>query len=386
MAVESAAHNDRSTPSRSAAGARAERTMLDVFLWTRLSHLSAGLVSLLIDRRRYRRPRLAIAAFAVVATESIWLTVRCRRTQSYADPVVTTVDTTVGCAALAACAIALRSDDQFGSGNWMFPVTLFSAVGASAGFRRRRESLGAAAAFMTTYTAATRARTSHQWGQSLFGAFQYAGCFVGGDLLIRRHRANAARIEEADREAVARAQRVAQAQERARAGIELHAGALATLRELRDTWTSDRARARTVARREAIRLRRAIRDDDGADAFDLVRQLEDVARDVAGSGMRCELILDEIERRPGHEAVTALTGAVRAALDNASTHGGVTRAVVRVAESDRGIEITVRDQGRGSARRDCPASVAAPLEPVAGAVEWWSEPGRGARVVLRVAT
>ena len=132
---------------------------------------------------------------------------------------------------------------------------------------------------MTTYTAATRARTSHQWGQSLFGAFQYAGCFVGGDLLIRRHRANAARIEQADRDAVERAQRVAQAQERARAGIELHAGALASLQELRATWANDRGRARAIARREAIRLRRAIRDDDGDDGRSCPHAQQRVCRD-----------------------------------------------------------------------------------------------------------
>jgi signal transduction histidine kinase len=359
--------------------------MLDVFVWMRISHLSAGLVSLLIDRHRYRRPRLAMTTFAVVATESIWLTRRCRRTQSYTDPVVTTVDTTVGCAALVACAMALSPEDQFGSTNWMFPLTLFSAVGASAGFRRRAESLSSAAAFMATYSVATRARTSRQWTQSLFGAFQYAGCFVGGDLLIRRHRANAALIEQADHDAVAHARRVAQARERDRASVELHAGALATLEELRQTWSTDRTRARALARREAIRLRRAIRDDN-VDTVDLVRQLEEVAREVASLGMRCELILDELDRRPSRDTVTALTHAVRAALNNAIEHAGVTSAVVRVAETDGGIEITVRDRGRGSDRRDCPPSVAASMQTVAGAAEWWSEPGRGARVVLRVAT
>jgi signal transduction histidine kinase len=359
--------------------------MLDVFLLMRVSHLSAGLVSLLIDRRRYRRPPLAIGAFAVVATESIWLARRCRRTQGYTDPVVTTVDTAVGCAGLVACAMALRSEEQFGSTNWMFPLTLFSAVGASAGFRRRWQSLGAATAFMTTYTVATRARTPRQWSDRLFGAFQYAGCFVGGDLLIRRHRANAALIEQAEHDAVAHARRAAQTQERARAGIELHAGARTTLEELRAMWSSDRARARRVAQREAIRLRRAIRDDEGAETFDLVRQLEEVARAVAGSGMRCELVLDELAWQPSSETVTALMHAVRAALDNAIEHGGVTSAVVRVAEIERGIEVTVRDRGCGSVRRDCPTSVAEPMQGVAGEAEWWSEPGRGARVILRVA-
>lgn len=389
-----AVHDDGvvAAPSAAHARARAERTMLDVFLWMRLSHLGAGLVSLLVDRRRYRRPGLAVGAFAVVSAESVWLARRCRRTQSYSDPVVTTVDSAIGCAGLIACAAALNPGDQFGATNWMFPLTLFSTIGVSAGFPRRTSSVAAGTALMGTYALATTARTTDRRRQSLFGAFQYAGCFVGGDILIRRHRANADLIERTGLEAVERARSVAQARERARLSRDLHAGALATLEELRTSWSTDRTGARALARRESIRLRHAIRDrgagtgaagrDD--EVPDLARRLEDVAREIAESGLRCELVFDALEHEPAPDHAAALADSVRAALHNAVVHAAVTSAVLRVAEVDGAVEVTVRDRGRGSDRLDCPASVAAPVRAAGGDAEWWSAPGRGARVVLRV--
>ena len=131
--------------------------------------------------------------------------------------------------------------------------------------------------------------------------------------------------------------------ERARLSRDLHAGALATLEELRAGWSTDRARARTLARRESIRLRRAIRGDDTGTELDLTRRLEDIARDLADSGMRCDLILDDLDHDPNEETAAAIADAVRAALDNAVTHAGVNHSVVRVAEFDEGIEVTVRD-------------------------------------------
>jgi signal transduction histidine kinase len=382
-AADDGSREDGPLGRHAAAGARAERAMLDVFLWMRISHLGAGLVSLLLDRRRYRRPALALVTLGVVASESMWLARRSRRAGGFVDPVVTTVDTAVGCAGLVACAVALHPDDQFGSSNWMFPLTLFSAVGASAGLRERRQSIAATVALLSTYSIATNARTTGRVRQSLFGAFQYAGCFVGGDLLIRRHRGNAVLIEQAGRDAVERAGSVAREHERARLNRELHVGALSTLEALRAEWQTDRTRARTIARREAIRLRRAIRSDHGVETLDVAFRLEEVARDLAGSGMRCELLVDDVEELSPPVA-TAVVDAVRAALQNVIEHSGAAHAIVRVAGTKAGIEITVRDRGRGSDRHASPPSVVDPIRHVGGEVEWWSVPGRGARVAIRV--
>ena len=155
--------------------ARAERALLAAFEWMRCYHLGAGLVSLVVDRRRYRHPRLADAAFTAVAVESLWLFVRARRRGAYDDPRVVTVDTLTGCAGLVACALAVRPDDQFNAINWMFPLTLFSAVAGSAGFPRRAQSLTAGTALAATYALATGSQTEGSRRGALFGVWQYAG-------------------------------------------------------------------------------------------------------------------------------------------------------------------------------------------------------------------
>jgi signal transduction histidine kinase len=358
--------------------------MLQVFLWMRITHLASGLVSLSVDRGRYRRPRLGDAAFAIAVAESAWLARRCWRQGSYSDPSAATVDTITGCSGVLACAAALDPADQFGASNFMFPLTLFSAVAASAGYGRRRHAATAAAALMGSYALATASRTSGRRHHSLFGAVQYAGCFVGGDILIRRNRANAVLIEQAANAAVARASRVAEEGERRRLSDELHAGALEALEEVGTTWEQDRTRAKARAGREAIRLRRAIRHDGLADTPELARRLEDAVAELADHGLRVELILYELERDPSPERVTALTTAVRAALENVLVHARVTSAVVRAANSDHSVEVSVRDRGGGCTRPDPPASVAEPVRGVGGETQWWSEPGRGARLRLRV--
>jgi signal transduction histidine kinase len=378
------AGNGAITPLGAHAGATAERAMLDVFLWMRLNHLVAGLVSLTVDRGRYRRPRLGDAAFACAIAESLWLVRRCLPRRRYTERAVATVDTVVGCAGLLSCAAALDPTEQFGSSNFMFPLTLFSAIAASAGFTRRREAVAAALALMTCYVVGTTSHTSGRRHRSLFGAAQYASCFIGGDILIRRNRANAVLIERIAHSAVAQAGRVAEERERRRVSADLHAGALESLEEVRSTWRTDRPRARARAGREAIRLRRALHHDGRDGGPELARRLEETIAEAGDRGLRVETILDELERDPTPERTAALTAAVRAALDNVLRHAGVVSAVVRVTNTDDGVEVSIRDRGRGSTRPGVPSSVERPVRAVGGETDWWSEPGRGARLRLRV--
>jgi signal transduction histidine kinase len=365
-------------------GARAEGSLVTAFIWMRCYHLGAGLVSLGVDRRRYRRPRLADAVFAVVAAESLWVFLQLRRRGAYNDARVATVDTATGCAGLVACALAVRPDDQFNAINWMFPLTLFSAVAGSAGFPRRVQSLVGGTALAATYALATGSQTSSSRRSAIFGVWQYAGCLIAGDVLLRRIRANAAATEAARQTAVERAGRVAQERERTRLHAELHAGALQTLTELRAKWHVDREGARVLARREAIRLRRALQGDDLLGADRLARRLDEVSDVVAASGLQVELVVDVLESEPSGEIADALAQAVEAALDNVVAHARVRDAVVRVTELGDDLEVTVRDRGAGAVLVEPPARVRGPVERVGGRVEVWSAPERGTRVTIRV--
>ena len=148
--------------------------------------------------------------------------------------------------------------------------------------------------------------------------------------------------------------------------------------------TSTATVARVLARREAIRLRRALQGDDLLGADRLARRLDEVSDAVAASwtagGAR--------RRRPRVRAVgeiaDALAQAVEAALDNVVAHAGVRDAVVRVTELGDDLEVTVRDRGAGAVLVEPPARVRGPVERVGGRVEVWSAPERGTRVTIRV--
>ncbi len=321
----------------------------------------------------------------LVAAESWWLARRTLRRGAYDEPSTVTVDTLTGCAGLAACALAARADEQFGSVNWMFPLTLLSAVGTSGGYERRRQSTAAVGALALTYAVASGSQASTSRRAALFGVSQYAGCLVAGDIIVRRLRRNAAAIATARREAVERAARVAEERERSRLQQELHTGALHALEELRELWPVDPGAARLVARREAIRLRRALRGGrDGNGRTGLAQRVDDVVRTLAAEGLRAEIVIDEIEQEPADDAAVALASALETALRNVIAHAGTTSAVVRVAELDDAIEVTVRDRGRGTDRPVPPPRVVKFVKAAGGDVRWWSGPGAGTRVTMRV--
>jgi signal transduction histidine kinase len=177
---------------------------------------------------------------------------------------------------------------------------------------------------------------------------------------------------------------VAEERERRRLAGELHAGTLDALDEVADTWGTDRGRARARAGREAIRLRRALRRDGLTDGPEMAWWLEQVVGDVADQGLRVELIVHELERDPTAPQLKGVIDAVRAALENVLVHAGVSSVVVRAANSGDGVEVSIRDRGRGCTRTDSPTSVDDPVRAVGGETQWWSEPGRGARLKLRV--
>jgi signal transduction histidine kinase len=366
------------------ARAGAARSVLEVFLALRAYHLGSGLISMVLDRRRFRRPRLGDAALVLVTVESIWLARRCWRRGAYDEQLVAVVDTATGCVGLLACALALRPDEQYAPVNWMFPLSLMTTTGLSSGLEGRATPGVAAAMLAGTYAVATASQTSGNRRAALFGLSQYAGCFVGGDTLLGRMRRGAADIEAARREAVERAERVAEERERNRLQRDLHQGALRALEEVRTALATDRSMARRIAQREAIRLRRALHGGFRSDASSIVLRVDALAQQLAESGLRVELVVDEIENEPVAGNADAMIDALRLVLRNVVEHAHTTTAIVRIVDSHQALEITVRDHGVGTERGEVPTSVRVAIEAVGGDVSWRSVPGGGTRVVLRV--
>jgi hypothetical protein len=142
-----------------------------------------------------------------------------------------------------------------------------------------------------------------------------------------------------------RARVQAQLEERSRAASELHVGALETLKEVRSRWHEhDRVPLRNRARREALRLRKALASGDRTDvASSLVGHLERLAEDYATLGINTELVTAEDEHEPEPRTTQVLIDATRQVLEHLVSEGALVRLVIRAATSQTSALLTIRD-------------------------------------------
>jgi signal transduction histidine kinase len=151
--------------------------------------------------------------------------------------------------------------------------------------------------------------------------------------------------------------------------------------------------ARAIAVAQAQELREVLSEDRAATAAALEVRLQTLVGQFQPHGLRVDLVttLGSGPELPG-EVLDAVEGAVREALTNVAKHAGVGRVVVHTATTGDGLEVTVRDHGRGFdpatviGGYGLAGSIRARMAQVGGTAEVWSTPGKGTRVRLRVAT
>lgn len=156
------------------------------------------------------------------------------------------------------------------------------------------------------------------------------------------------------------------------------------LREVRATALQQAAELRVVLREDTARQGR------GGLAGGLVGGLRALAGEFLRRGVHTELVTGGLDRDPAPPVAAALVGATREALANVAKHAGSGRAVVRAVSRPEGVEVTVRDHGRGfdpGAERGSfgfgiEQSMTRRMREVGGRAELWSAPGRGTRVTL----
>jgi signal transduction histidine kinase len=144
---------------------------------------------------------------------------------------------------------------------------------------------------------------------------------------------------------------------------------------------------RSAAARQAAELRQLLTPPPEGSSR-LAYQLRELVPQFAARGLRVELVLSDPDG-PDLEPATqaAIAEATREALLNVSKHAGVARAVVSVRTLSEGVEVVIRDQGRGfdpdeEAGFGIRQSIMARIREVGGGAQLWSEPGRGSRVRL----
>jgi signal transduction histidine kinase len=354
----------------------------------RCVHVVQGLTCLASGRRAYRSPRLATVVEIAAAAELATLAHRVRRRGGY-DSTSARVDAALGLAGLAVLSSAMERADRTNSLNWMLPLTVGSSLG-SATLESVAEGALISSALGGTYAVTTLDSIRRGGGPAataVANALSYPGFFAVATLVVRIARKMASEVDKARLEAVEQGARLAAEAARNREHRLLHDSALQTLEALASGTVTDPDDVRRHAAHEAVVLRRALSGDAGAPSG-LVARLSSLAAEFDGRGLRVELVTDELEREPPAGAADALCEASREALANVLKHAGVSRSVVRLAETHGGWRVTVRDRGAGFVPETTTRgfgldhSVGERLREAGGSSNVRSSPSEGTRVEL----
>jgi signal transduction histidine kinase len=191
--------------------------------------------------------------------------------------------------------------------------------------------------------------------------------------------------------------RVGQSDEQVRMTRTLHDTVLQTLEAMavqqgHDKPADDRlTELRTAAAQQAVELRQLLQMRTPDASSGMAGMLAGLGRESAAMGLRLEVVADDFRGREPDAAVrAALRDAAREALRNIVKHAGVRTAVVRAALTAHGVEITVRDQGKGFDQEQhehglgIAHSIVTRMREVGGDAIVWSRPRRGTRVRLVV--
>jgi signal transduction histidine kinase len=188
------------------------------------------------------------------------------------------------------------------------------------------------------------------------------------------------------------------AAEHARINRDLHDGVLQVLEAMALPVPADQEAAarrlvefRSIARAQAMELRRALDQPAEAGSKMLSEDLAGLAAEMTREGLRAQLVFADIDDGELSEARrVAVRDAVREALRNTMKHSGIREVVLRVEQRDDGIAVIARDHGTGFDAENMPAgfgitnSITARLVEVGGSAKIESSPGKGTRVTMWV--
>jgi signal transduction histidine kinase len=196
------------------------------------------------------------------------------------------------------------------------------------------------------------------------------------------------------RAAVGEGLRAGREGERARLLRETHDTVLQTLEAIAlragadDGTPAERLREiRATALQQATELRAVLREDTARQGG-LAGRLDALTEEFLRRGLHTELVTGGLDLDPPPAVAAALIGATREALTNVAKHADAGRAVVRAVSRPDGVEVIVRDHGRGFDPRaehhgfGVEQSITSRMHEVGGRAELWSAPGRGTRVTL----
>ena len=331
---------------------RAQRSMARAIMFFRIGGLAELLLASSLDMTRYSHPALTGALIVAVFAESVLFIGVCQRSGTVTAG-WTTADMLFCTVALVVCAVLTAPRDYHTWANFMYPLSLLTALGAGVGYR----SLPVATAMTTVLTAANVASAVLVHGDPVWNAvpdgMTYYANMVVSWAVTRQLLASGREADLSRADAVDQAGKLAQERERARHARVLHDRVLQTLETLaQGSWVSD-ADFRTHIATEATWLRAFVEGDDTTENSDLLAGLQRLVQRNARIGLRVELNSTQLRDaqplraalRP--ELVDAVVDATQEALTNAAKHSGVDTVVVRAGATATALTVSVLDQGCG---------------------------------------
>jgi hypothetical protein len=368
---------------------RGERGLTYVFMFIRLAHLTQGAVVFATGYMAYVHPNAAAALLAVAVVESAWIVWRLW-VLGTGKPVHAVVDAIFGVVGLLVAAYAITPSDRTTSFNWMLPYSVGGGV-LIALCTRVRIGLPLVLALAATYlVSVTQGLLTPPPGSMPTAVVNVASypLFYGVGLvcvLLMRHYSRV--LDGARQDAIDQSRKLAAEMERANQYRLLHDDALQILEYIASTMHDDPTTTRVQAALAARRLRLRMLTEHGP-SHPFAERLNMLSEDFEARGLKVEVVVGDLSQEPTADVCNALCDAASEAMNNVLKHAGTTRANLHVAEVAAGVQIVVRDHGKGFAQNDewrgfgVRHSIEERLNEVGGRAEIWSNPGRGTRVTL----
>jgi len=368
---------------------RGELGLVAVFLILRTAHLIQGATVLVSGYYAYVHPEIGAALLAAALIESGWLAFRMWSTGT-GKRVHAVVEVLFDVAGLVAAAYAIAAPDRTTSFNWMLPYSVGGTLLVALAMPLR---LGTPVVLLLAFTyllGATQGLSSPAPGTAptaIANAVGYLLFYGVGIIVVLLVRYYSRVLDEARHDAIDRSQRLAAETERVNQYRVLHDDALQILEYIASSRSDDLVDIRSQAARAGRRLRHKMHPD-AVESDLLIARMKGVGEEFEARGLKVEVVVGPVSTEPVEQVRHALCEATGEALNNVLKHAGSTSAVVYVGESASGIQVTVRDHGRGIQQDGdwrgfgVRHSIEQRLEEVGGTAEVASSPGGGTRVTL----
>ena len=371
----------------------AEMTLVIAMSLYRGYGISQAVVAILLDARRYADLPMVVLLAAAISLSTLTLIWLCLRAGRIRDDVVV-ADTLVIMAGLVVGAKLTSPHDGHTWIYFMYPVSLVSSLAIGLAFDQFAAVAALTFALSAAYAGSAMIIHHDPLWNVLPNTLSYPANTTAAWAGARYLRSTGRRLDQTRRLSVEQAARIASEQTRAQHARVLHDRVLQTLETLACTeWISDPSLRSHIAA-EAAWLRAFVEGDQRGTEPDLLTDLQRLVQRKARTGLHVELNCAQL-REDGrwrqaipaaHQA--ALVDAAQEALTNVAKHAGVNHASIRARVTDRGIELSIMDRGRGfTFEADAPgvglrSSIIGRMAEIGGTASIESTPGVGTVVRL----